>query len=202
VLEAIKFLDIQAQGRHRSCWLKNNPEQPMLYDKYAPQCRSLQHFKLLLVSPDNEDRLFLERLLNDVGSTAHADANWSVVQCEPREPAVTTLKLSRIPIVVWDNDLAKDCWRELLWEWARLPDPPLLIVTSRLADERLWAEALNLGAWDVLAKPFDREEVARTLNSAWLHWYNRHQSGSNTVRRTAMAAYDSRGASAAGGFLY
>jgi hypothetical protein len=34
-------------------------------------------------------------------------------------------------------------------------------VTSRLADERLWAEALNLGAWDVLAKPFDADEVIR-----------------------------------------
>jgi hypothetical protein len=32
-----------------------------------------------------------------------------------------------------------------------LPDPPVLIVTSRLADEYLWAEALNPGAYDVLA---------------------------------------------------
>ena len=31
---------------------------------------------------------------------------------------------------------------------------PLVIVASHLADDQLWAEALNLGAHDVLAKPF------------------------------------------------
>ena len=56
-----------------------------------------------------------------------------------------------------------------------LPDPPLLIVTSRLADERLWAEALNLGAWDVLAKPFDADEVIRIVSIAWQHWQDRHR---------------------------
>jgi DNA-binding response OmpR family regulator len=50
-----------------------------------------------------------------------------------------------------------------------------LIVTSRLADEKLWAEALNLGAYDVLAKPFDRQELVRTANLAWLHWRHRHE---------------------------
>jgi DNA-binding response OmpR family regulator len=44
-------------------------------------------------------------------------------------------------------------------ESATLTDPPLLIVSSRLADEHLWAEALNLGVFDVLAKPFQSEEV-------------------------------------------
>ncbi len=55
------------------------------------------------------------------------------------------------------------------------PDPPLLIVTSRLADERLWAEALNLGAWDVLAKPFDADEVIRIVTIACQHWQDRHR---------------------------
>jgi DNA-binding NtrC family response regulator len=43
-----------------------------------------------------------------------------------------------------------------------------------LADEHLWAEALNLGAYDVLAKPFDPTEVVRTLSQAWLHRASRH----------------------------
>jgi len=57
-----------------------------------------------------------------------------------------------------------------------LPDPPFLVVTSRLADDRLWAEALNLGAYDVLAKPFDKTEVNRIVRSAWLRWTNRKPS--------------------------
>lgn len=52
-----------------------------------------------------------------------------------------------------------------------LANPPSLILTSRLADEHLWVEALNLGVWDVLAKPFDPTEVLRSVKAAWQHWY-------------------------------
>jgi len=79
-----------------------------------------------------------------------------------------------VPIVVCECDPSPDSWKELLRLLAMLSDPPYLVVTSRLADERLWAEALNLGAYDVLAAPLDKEEVIRTLHSAWLHWSNRH----------------------------
>lgn len=50
-----------------------------------------------------------------------------------------------------------------------MPSPPLLIVISRLADEHLWAEALNLGAYDVLAKPLNHTEIVRVLNLALNH---------------------------------
>jgi DNA-binding response OmpR family regulator len=56
----------------------------------------------------------------------------------------------------------------------RIPTP--LIVTSRLADEKLWAEALNLGAYDVLAKPFDLSELVRSVNLAWLHWWHQQSA--------------------------
>ena len=49
-----------------------------------------------------------------------------------------------------------------------LPTTPLVVVASRLADEYLWVEALNLGAHDVLTKPFDSTEVVRVLTTAWM----------------------------------
>ena len=67
-----------------------------------------------------------------------------------------------------------------------LPDPPVLIVTSRLADEYLWAEALNLGAYDVLVKPFDASEAVRVLDSAWRHWTDLHFH--NQVRHPQLRA--------------
>jgi len=39
-------------------------------------------------------------------------------------------------------------------------------VADRLADDRLWAEVLNLGAYDLLIKPFDTQEVLRTVGLA------------------------------------
>ena len=41
--------------------------------------------------------------------------------------------------------------------------------------ERLWAEALNLGAYDVLAKPYDPTEVVRSVSLAWLQWTSRRE---------------------------
>jgi len=75
----------------------------------------------------------------------------------------------------------------VLAETLKLPDPPLLIVASRLADEYLWAEALNPGAYDVLAKPFDAEEVIRVLRSAWFHKGMRPENRNQTVMKMAAA---------------
>jgi DNA-binding NtrC family response regulator len=78
-----------------------------------------------------------------------------------------------ISVIVCNTCLDSDTWVDVLNHVRAMPHPPSLIVTSRLADDRLWAEALNLGAWDVLSKPFDRSEVVRSVRYAWEHW--RHQ---------------------------
>ena len=43
---------------------------------------------------------------------------------------------------------------------------PAVIVTRRTADDLFWAEVLNLGAYDLLAQPFDQREVLRILTNA------------------------------------
>jgi DNA-binding response OmpR family regulator len=44
-----------------------------------------------------------------------------------------------------------------------------MLVVSRHADERLWAEVLNLGGLDVLSLPFNRDELGWALSSALRH---------------------------------
>ena len=61
-------------------------------------------------------------------------------------------------------------------------------MTSRAADERLWAEALNLGAYDVLAKPFDRTEVMRVVSMAWMHWTAVHGAAPEVTMAAAGEA--------------
>jgi len=77
---------------------------------------------------------------------------------------------SRPCVVVCDRDLTDCDWKGVLEVTASLPNPPPVIITSRLADEYLWAEVLNLGGFDVLAKPLDKQEVGRVLTFAWEHW--------------------------------
>jgi FixJ family two-component response regulator len=61
-------------------------------------------------------------------------------------------------------------------------------VTSRLADEHLWVEALNRGAYDLLAKPFDVAELKRVLNSAWFRWRDRHKGSTGPTHVRAEGA--------------
>jgi len=73
-------------------------------------------------------------------------------------------------VVVCEQDLAGCDWKDVIQVTASVPNPPPVIVVSRLADEHLWKEVLNLGGFDVLVKPLDKQEVSRVLNFAWDHW--------------------------------
>jgi DNA-binding NtrC family response regulator len=76
-------------------------------------------------------------------------------------------------LVVCERALADCDWRDVLEIAASSPNPPPVIVTSRIADEYLCAEVINLGGFDVLAKPLDEQEVGRVLNFAWDHWVDK-----------------------------
>ena len=54
------------------------------------------------------------------------------------------------------------------------PAPPCLILTAKRADDRVWAEALSRGAFDVIAKPFQKAEVVRIVAAAWRRWRLRY----------------------------
>ena len=123
------------------------------------------------VSPDEEDHVALQQILT---GSRYIHLKFKVETSATVPSALAVLQKRRIPIVLVQRD-SSDSWRDLLEHAVRLPAPPLVIVTSWLADDLLWAEALNLGAWDVLAKPFDVQEVCRVVESASSHWSARHK---------------------------
>jgi DNA-binding NtrC family response regulator len=122
---------------------------------------------VLSISPDEEDHGLPQRIFRE--------SQWSLIASPTIASSVSVLREAPIPVVVCERDLSPGTWREMLQQTLLLPDPPFLVVTSRLADERLWAEALSLGAYDVLAKPFYAPEVTRILGLAWQHWRERHK---------------------------
>jgi DNA-binding NtrC family response regulator len=69
-------------------------------------------------------------------------------------------------VVISDQRLADGDWRDLLSDLQKEREGLPLIVSSRLADDRLWAEVLNLGGYDLLMKPFSATEVARVVRMA------------------------------------
>ena len=125
---------------------------------------------ILSVGQPVEDRVTLKSIFHRAAWSLCPDYEWELIAIPTLTAALAILRYGGIPIAICDREVAPGSWRELLEDAARSPAPPCVIVTARLADEQLWAEALNLGAYDVLPRPFDGHEVVRILSHAWLHW--------------------------------
>ena len=112
---------------------------------------------VLVVSPSHADHVVLERMF---------DPQWSLHKALTLSAGLTALRDKRIALVLCESELHPGTWLDMLKKLELSPGSPYLIVTSRLADEHLWAEVLDRGAYDVLAKPFDAEEVGRIIGHA------------------------------------
>lgn len=100
-------------------------------------------------------------------------SNWVIHSARSCQQASGILKARPVPVVLCERSLPDGVWTDLLSNPEGLEEQPVLIVTSRHADESLWAEVLNLGGYDVLPQPFERAEVVRVISLAWMHWRNR-----------------------------
>ena len=117
---------------------------------------------VLAVSPVPADRVRLREILSQ--------GNWKLHEATSFCEALAFLRDQSVPVLLCERDHAGGNWEELLKATAKLPAPPKLIVFSRLADEALWANVLNLGGFDVLMTPFEPEEVLRVAFAAWSRW--------------------------------
>jgi response regulator RpfG family c-di-GMP phosphodiesterase len=120
--------------------------------------------------PPPETILAVNLAREDLASLRHIlDAlNWDLLESAGRAAAQALLESRPIPVVLSNHKFPDGDWKHLLKIIDRLSCPPRLIVCSHFADERLWAEVLNLGGHDVLPLPFNREETTRVLKLAWL----------------------------------
>ena len=107
-------------------------------------------------------------------------AGWYLSHARNCGEALDSLDKNPMKVVICEGELPGSGWKDVLVAIGSLPQPPLLIVTSRMADDSLWAEVLNLGGYDVLVQPFEREEVVRVIGAA-----RRHFESQLTHRRAA-----------------
>ena len=98
-------------------------------------------------------------------------AGWYLCRAATVREALLRLYRVSTPVVISDSSVADGDWRLLLEGVEPLPRPPHIIVSSRLADECLWAEVLNLGGFDVLSTPFAASEVHHVVRCAWDSWH-------------------------------
>jgi DNA-binding NtrC family response regulator len=113
---------------------------------------------VLFVSPHREDAAAISRMLDFVGIRCE-----HVMSCGE---AGRRLERSAWDAVLTEASLDDGDWKDVLACALGLEYSPPVVVTHYAADDRLWAEALNLGCYDVLAQPFDTREVQRILQLA------------------------------------
>ena len=114
-----------------------------------------------MVSSHSEDVSAVRQILKN--------GAWRISAVASVQDARERLKQNEVSVVLCERELADSDWREVLAVTKELPIPPMVVVTSRHADEDLWSDVLDTGGYDVLAKPFDKGEVTRVLGMAWRH---------------------------------
>ena len=119
-----------------------------------------ENITLLAICPNREDRQSLENFL---------DHDRYTIQGAPTLREATKLLRNQPTLIVCEKDLPDGTWKDVFREARDLDNPPPVVVVSRLADERLWAEVLNWGGFDVLLKPFEPSEVRRVMGMALRH---------------------------------
>jgi len=122
---------------------------------------------VLSVSPEPEDHRALYAIIRH--------SKWTLLEASGLASALSLIDRHDIAVILCERDLTPGSWTDILKYVNSLRQPPAVVVTSRLADERLWAEALNLGAQDVLVKPYDRNEVVHSVKLAWDHWFEQNE---------------------------
>lgn len=120
---------------------------------------------VLAVLPAMEDQNSLQQIFSH--------SKWKLALADAWDPARALIEDRDAGVVITDRQLPDGHWQDVLIELQGRSAAPALIVVSRLADNGLWAEVLNLGGYDVLATPFQAAEVIRSVSFAWRHWQDK-----------------------------
>ncbi len=83
--------------------------------------------------------------------------------------AEARLRATKSQVLLTDIAFERGGWEDALRMVARLPLRTAVVLVSRLADERLWIDALERGAYDLILEPFQADEMRRILGNAHFH---------------------------------
>ena len=113
---------------------------------------------ILFVSPHREDATVVSRMLGPLSVSIECVADV--------KQARVKMQSGTYEVILSAAHLPDGTWLDVLDVARRVAPHAEVIVTDRDADTRFWAEALNLGAYDLIAQPFASGEVQRILGNA------------------------------------
>lgn len=104
-----------------------------------------------------------------LAETAFALASAAYIQvhrCTTLGDAEAQLQDTNSHTLLTDVSIQNGNWEDALRLAARLPRRTALVLVSRLAEERLWLDALECGVYDLILEPFRADELLRVLTNA------------------------------------
>ena len=113
---------------------------------------------VLFVSSSAEDAERLSGMLQPLSVT--------LVHVRTLEHARTKLNHETFGVVLTETDLADGDWKDVVTLACAEKRGVEVVVTDARADTRLWLDALERGAYDVVCQPFCSSEVQRILSNA------------------------------------
>src|SRR4051794_26446307 len=114
--------------------------------------------RILFISGRQKDARRLSRMLHTLPLVMdHANS---------LQQARAKLRTDEYDVILTEATLPDGKWLDVLHLAREYPQEVEVIVTDPQADAHFWAEALNLGAYDLLAQPFYEPEVRRILYNA------------------------------------
>ncbi|MFL5320919.1 MAG: sigma-54-dependent transcriptional regulator [Myxococcaceae bacterium] len=114
--------------------------------------------KILVVDDELSMREYLELLL--------VAAGYSVAAAPGVPQAISQLKSGGIDLVVSDMKLGSGSGFEVLRAARELPEPPEVILITAYGTPATAVEAMRLGAYDYICKPFDNDELKLLVGKA------------------------------------
>lgn len=122
--------------------------------------------QIVLASVRDDDRESLEAALSGTP--------WELILAQNREQAVQSLQQAPVPIVLCDASFDNLPWRVALRGLLRSRRRTCVILLSDDSSLELSTELVRRGGFDVLTRPFQKEEVFPTLVCAYtqcrVHW--------------------------------
>ncbi|MFB3777913.1 MAG: response regulator [Bryobacteraceae bacterium] len=113
---------------------------------------------ILFVSPSAEDARSLADILNCVGISVRQAATYAMAR--------KVLERESFGAVLTESRLPDGSWEDVVALVGKMRPGVAVVVADKLADAKFWADVLQFGAYDLLAKPFYPREVQRILCNA------------------------------------
>ena len=133
--------------------------------------------RVLAINPREHDLSDLKAIFLEL--------RWELQCVRTLTEAFEALKRPGVPVVICESSFPEGDWKLLFQRTREQAQAPSFIVSSRLADDYLWSEVLNLGGYDVLATPFSTQEVTHVVRCAWESWKMRWGLEGDSVSRRA-----------------